>query len=392
MSELLQADWAKLIDPLSAQATEIALSDASSDRRLPAIALLGISGGRRALDDLGELLDARQPSVVQLAALQALGQANDPAVGRLVVSHWKAMSPGVRREAAELLFSRRDRLEHLLGALESRTLAAAELDPDRLKQLRTHKDGQLRARAIRVIDNESLTARDRQATLKAFQVVLTLDGRPERGHAVFLKECATCHRALGEGVEVGPDLATVAGRTADDLLLHILDPNREVAPNYVNYNVATSDGRTISGIIASESATVADAEARPRRDGCGPSRPDRGGGVDRAIAHARGSGERGEASRSRRPDRISEVDRGHDRQPACAHGPVMSGCLAWHAFSIVSKWKKAGQLFCPAFMLFAVRQPVASKQVTEGRRFADHGLAAAALTGLAARTLEPSVR
>ena len=57
-------------------------------------------------------------------------------------------------------------------------------------------------------------------------------------------------------MEVGPDLATVAGRSADDLLSHILDPNREVAPTYVNYSVATSDGRTLSGIIASESAAA----------------------------------------------------------------------------------------------------------------------------------------
>ena len=114
VSELLQADWAKLIDPLSVQATEIALSDASSDRRLAAIALLGMSGARWALEVLGGLLDTRQPAPVQLAALQALGQVNDPAVGRLVVAHWKAMSPGVRREAAELLFSRRNRLAHLL--------------------------------------------------------------------------------------------------------------------------------------------------------------------------------------------------------------------------------------------------------------------------------------
>jgi putative heme-binding domain-containing protein len=114
----------------------------------------------------------------------------------------------------------------------------------------------VRARASKVIDNESLTVRDRKAALATLQVVLTLDGRPERGHAVYLKACATCHRLRGEGVEVGPDLETVAGRSADDLLLHILDPNREVAPNYVNYNVATADGRTISGIIASESASA----------------------------------------------------------------------------------------------------------------------------------------
>src|SRR5271157_459400 len=119
VSELLQADWAKLLDPLSVQATEIALSDASTDRRLPAIALLGLSGARRALEVLGGLLDARQPAPVQLAALQALGQVNDRAVGRLVVSRWKAMSPGVRREAAEFLFSRRNWLGHLLDALET---------------------------------------------------------------------------------------------------------------------------------------------------------------------------------------------------------------------------------------------------------------------------------
>jgi putative heme-binding domain-containing protein len=55
---------------------------------------------------------------------------------------------------------------------------------------------------------------------------------------------------------VGPNLASVSGRTPDDLLLHILDPNREVAPNFVNYSVATDSGRVYSGIIAEESATA----------------------------------------------------------------------------------------------------------------------------------------
>ena len=211
---------------------------------------------QRALEVLGELLDARQPASIQLAALQALGQVNDPAVGRLVIAHWKALSPGIRREAAELLFSRRDRLEHLLEALESRTIVAAEIDPDRLKQLRSHKDAQLRARAIRIIDHAALPARIArrrsrrsrvsqapgpagEGACRVSQGVCHLPSRPRRG-------CGGCPRP-GDRRRHDP---------ADDLLLHILDPNREVAPNYVNYNVATTDGRTISGIIASESATA----------------------------------------------------------------------------------------------------------------------------------------
>jgi putative heme-binding domain-containing protein len=36
----------------------------------------------------------------------------------------------------------------------------------------------------------------------------------------------------------------------------VLDPNREVAPNYVNYNIETVDGLVVSGLIAEESANA----------------------------------------------------------------------------------------------------------------------------------------
>jgi putative heme-binding domain-containing protein len=63
-----------------------------------------------------------------------------------------------------------------------------------------------------------------------------------------------CHQAEGKGIDVGPNLATVATRTPEDLLVHILDPNREVSPSFVNYSVATTDGRILSGVLAEESA------------------------------------------------------------------------------------------------------------------------------------------
>ena len=39
------------------------------------------------------------------------------------------------------------------------------------------------------------------------------------------------------------------------MLSNILDPNREVAPNFVGYTVETKDGRTLDGLIADESAS-----------------------------------------------------------------------------------------------------------------------------------------
>jgi putative heme-binding domain-containing protein len=95
---------------------------------------------------------------------------------------------------------------------------------------------------------------DRNQVVAGYRGALRLDGDRSKGREVFKKVCATCHRAEGQGAEVGPNLVTITGRTPEDLLIHILDPNREVQPSYLNYNVATNDGLVSSGLIADESA------------------------------------------------------------------------------------------------------------------------------------------
>ena len=89
-----------------------------------------------------------------------------------------------------------------------------------------------------------------------YRPAIQMRGDRERGRTVFGKVCATCHQAEGRGTDVGPNLATVTNRSPEDLLVHILDPNREVLPNFMNYNVATVQGRVVSGIIAEESASA----------------------------------------------------------------------------------------------------------------------------------------
>ncbi len=45
-------------------------------------------------------------------------------------------------------------------------------------------------------------------------------------------------------------------RGADAILTNVLDPSREVNPQFVNYSLVTDDGRTITGLIGAESATA----------------------------------------------------------------------------------------------------------------------------------------
>jgi putative heme-binding domain-containing protein len=251
---LLEGTARARIQALLAEAARLVDSSGSVESRAVAIRLLGMGGAANAHESLPNLLDARQPAAIQLAALQALSDCFAPAVAQRILAHWKSMSPSVRREAAEVLFGRRDGIEAVLDAIESRQLLVTEIDPARWAQLDKHPDPKVRERARRTVAARPSTSGDRESLIASYRPALALAGRREPGRVVFTKVCATCHQAEGRGTQVGPDLATVSSRTSDDLLVHILDPNREVAPNYINYNLATTDGRVVSGMIAEETA------------------------------------------------------------------------------------------------------------------------------------------
>jgi putative heme-binding domain-containing protein len=85
-----------------------------------------------------------------------------------------------------------------------------------------------------------------------YLAALKLQADRNRGAQVFRKHCMTCHRIGTEGHDLAPNLATVKHRSPEEILLHVLDPNREVPPQYMNYTVALEEGRVLSGIIASE--------------------------------------------------------------------------------------------------------------------------------------------
>ncbi len=235
-------------------AAHVAASEGPAATRAEAIRLLGLGPVDRAIAVLPGLLDARQPGAVQLAALHTLADLPDRRVGPTLTDHWKALSPAVRGEAVEALFARPERLAAMLSAIEAKAIAASDLDPGRRKQLLAHRDPAVRRRAAALFGDEARS--DRGQAVASYRKALGLDGDREKGREVFRKACATCHRAEGQGTDVGPNLATVTGRTPEDLLIHILDPNREVPAAYINYNVATTDGRVVSGLIAEESANA----------------------------------------------------------------------------------------------------------------------------------------
>ena len=243
-----------LIEALVAASLQVAADDdAEMPARVAAIDRLAMGKFGAVAPTLGELIAPHQPQEVQAAALAALGQFGEGEISEPIVAAWRGMSPTLRLQGAELLLSRAATAAALVAALESGELTSRDLDPSTIQRLKTYADGAVRERAAKAL---AASASTRSEVLAAYQTALELDGNLDHGRELFRKHCAVCHRREGYGTEVGADLATVLTRTPEALLVNVLDPNREVDPKFIQYNIVTVDGLTHSGVVSAETAST----------------------------------------------------------------------------------------------------------------------------------------
>jgi len=85
-----------------------------------------------------------------------------------------------------------------------------------------------------------------------------MNGDSQAGRKIFFDQaskvqCAKCHRAGGEGGRIGPALDRIASRRAPEFIMEsILQPSKDIAPEYEAVAVATKDGKVITGLRANE--------------------------------------------------------------------------------------------------------------------------------------------
>ncbi len=85
-----------------------------------------------------------------------------------------------------------------------------------------------------------------------------LPGSAAAGRDVFFSRklgCYGCHRAAGQGGNVGPDLSRVGRfRTRAELLESLVFPSLVIAPECRTYTITTRDGKVAAGLVVRESA------------------------------------------------------------------------------------------------------------------------------------------
>ncbi len=198
---------------------------------------------------LAEQLGLRQPPEVQAAAVETLAGFDDDRVAATLLQAWPGMSPKLRASATEALFGRPAWILAFLDAFEKGTVGRTDVDSARLDLLKNYPDSAVKQRASKLFAGG--LAR-RQDVVASYQAALERKGDRNRGKEVFKSQCSSCHRLEGIGQEVGADLSAIRDRGQEAILLNILDPNRDVKPQYLSYIVVTTSGRVLTGMIRAE--------------------------------------------------------------------------------------------------------------------------------------------
>lgn len=202
---------------------------------------------------------------VTLPLLQGLLAQNDPLLTLETVRTLAAKNTAeAQAELRRIAVLSTTSADSKLAAITGLSLAQDSESRDLLVRLAQDKELSIREEAGRALrftpqDPGFAPVPDRPPFDKTASWLARLEALPgkpdaEAGRRLFFHPkvalCATCHRHGGRGNVVGPDLSFVARQTdREGLLRSILEPHREVAPQYYPTQLQLADGTSFIGIL-----------------------------------------------------------------------------------------------------------------------------------------------
>ncbi|HXT42341.1 MAG TPA: ThuA domain-containing protein [Candidatus Angelobacter sp.] len=202
------------------------------------------------------LLGSPASTDLQKRIIEALGSTGDAAAGGELIAAYTRV-PGELHEALlGQLFKRADWSLALVRALADRKIDLLLLGPANLHRLRTHPDKTVASRANAVIDQlKGPEQKEKDKLLAQLKPEVEKPGDVGNGHKLFLANCAGCHTFKNEGRNLAPNLTGMGAHGPGELLVHIVDPNRLVEPNFVSVSIETKDDLSYDGIVERENST-----------------------------------------------------------------------------------------------------------------------------------------
>lgn len=205
------------------------------DLQLEALRTLREQGTDEARRRLASIAQDEQAHLALRAEAVAGLLPTDPGERQLLIKLAQHPHPSLRSEALRTL-------QHVsLSKDEREAIAAgtASLPDDELLR--------------RLLDPDYRLQRPPKSDLAAWLKLLEGEADPDAGERVFFHpqgpRCYRCHELDGRGGAVGPELSFARSMPRARLLESLLLPGKEVAPHFVPWQIVTSDGRILVGLL-----------------------------------------------------------------------------------------------------------------------------------------------
>lgn len=235
-------EWKALVSRAMAV---LQVPNANTENQIAAVRLIGLLAGGEAKETLENALLSSTGDVELNTAIAAAVKDLE-----YLIDHFSSLSDAARTGVANRIASNTKACTHLLTKLKSNELDLSAVPATLLDRLRSNKDKSVAKLAAEVLP----PVISRSDVIAKYESALKLVGDRERGKAAFAKACQACHVSHeGQGIRLGPPIATFATAGKDSILGNILDPNKEVAPQYQAYTFELEGEPPILGLIASES-------------------------------------------------------------------------------------------------------------------------------------------
>ncbi len=226
----------------------LANSAAPVDQRLAVLPLLAARKWEAVSPVVKQLLTSAQPAQLTAATVDLLKRFPATTTAPLIYELLPAAGPALKRDLIPVLTTNAATALDLFKRMEKGEFPTAWVDIE--TRWRWQRGTGEMADLARKLFGEASS--DRAAVVASYMDSLKQAGDPVKGKQVFATVCIACHKVDGIGFDVGPSLADVKVKPPEALLSDILDPNRMFEARWSSYQVDTKDGRSLSGIIESE--------------------------------------------------------------------------------------------------------------------------------------------
>jgi putative membrane-bound dehydrogenase-like protein len=190
------------------------------------------------------------------AIVAAAGETQDNEAGAMLLRVYAKLPASAQTAAFDQLLKRSDWTTAFLDAVQATSIDVTTLGPANAFRLRSHPDKAVAARATKLLDELNPVTKAKKDAIAKLAPIVEHAGDAAKGKALFTTTCAICHEFGGAGAKIGPALTGMGSHGTGELLTAIVDPNAEVEPSFVAWNLETKDGQLFNGVIESENPTT----------------------------------------------------------------------------------------------------------------------------------------